>query len=42
MLFDLDVQHIVLDINDTVITIERDEEGNYRALRETGMIDQLT
>jgi hypothetical protein len=26
------VHHIVIDVNGTNITIERDEEGNYRAL----------
>ncbi|MDB5193504.1 MAG: hypothetical protein JWQ96_3067, partial [Segetibacter sp.] len=28
------VQHIILDINGHAITIERDEEGHYRALAE--------
>jgi len=26
------VHHIVVDVNGTPVTIERDEEGNYRAL----------
>lgn len=26
------IQHIVVDINNTKVIIERDEEGNYRAL----------
>jgi hypothetical protein len=26
------VLHIVVDVNGTPVTIERDEEGNYRAL----------
>jgi hypothetical protein len=28
------VHHIVVDVNGTPVTIERDEEGNYRALGE--------
>jgi hypothetical protein len=30
------VHHIVVDVNGTNITIERDEEGNYRALADAG------
>ena len=33
------VNHIVVDVYGTAITIERDEEGNYRAL---GDAEQLT
>lgn len=29
------VNHIVVDLSGTQITIERDEEGNYRALGDT-------
>lgn len=29
------INHIVVDLNGTPITIERDEEGNYRALGDT-------
>lgn len=29
------VNHIVVDLNGVQITIERDEEGNYRALGDT-------
>jgi hypothetical protein len=28
------VHHIVVDVNGTPVSIERDEEGNYRALGE--------
>ena len=33
------VNHIVVDLGGTQITIERDEEGNYRALGDTEKID---
>jgi hypothetical protein len=30
------VHHIIVDVDGTNITIERDEEGNYRALGDVG------
>ena len=34
------VNHIVVDINGTEVTIERDEEGNFRALSDPGTMEQ--
>jgi hypothetical protein len=33
------VNHVVVDLGGTQITIERDEEGNYRALGDTEKIE---
>ena len=33
------VNHIVVDLGGTQITIERDEEGNYRALGDTEKVE---
>ncbi len=34
------VSHIIVDINGEKVTIERDEEGNYRALGDADKIKQ--
>lgn len=33
------VNHVVVDLGGTQITIERDEEGNYRALGDTEKVE---